>query len=79
MKHAVQCAVVLSLAGLLNGCGAFGVPSDQPASSDVPEMNTLLGVTDTDDLPNYVPEWLPPERQLVYYATRITLEGLGLS
>jgi len=40
--------------------------------------NTLVGVTDTDDLPNYVPEWMPPERQLVYYATRIVLEGLAL-
>lgn len=40
--------------------------------------NTLIAVTDTEDLPNYVPEWMPPERQLVYYATRITLEGLAL-
>jgi hypothetical protein len=40
--------------------------------------NTLLGVTETEDLPNYVPEWLPPDRQLVYYATRITVEGLAL-
>jgi len=35
-------------------------------------------VTDTEDLPNYVPEWMPPPQQLVYYATRITLEGLAL-
>jgi hypothetical protein len=40
--------------------------------------NTLVGVTDTEDLPNYVPEWMPPPQQLVYYATRITLEGLAL-
>ncbi|HXJ67015.1 MAG TPA: hypothetical protein VNN79_24940 [Actinomycetota bacterium] len=40
--------------------------------------NTLIAVTDTEDLPNYVPEWMPPERQLVYYATRLTLEGLAL-
>ena len=40
--------------------------------------NTTVGVTDTEDLPNYVPEWMPPDRQLVYYATRITLEGLAL-
>jgi hypothetical protein len=40
--------------------------------------NTLIAVTDTEDLPNYVPEWMPPEKQLVYYATRITLEGLAL-
>jgi len=40
--------------------------------------NTLIGATDTEDLPNYVPEWMPPAQQLVYYATRITLEGLAL-
>jgi hypothetical protein len=40
--------------------------------------NTLVAVTETEDLPNYVPEWMPPEQQLVYYATRITLEGLAL-
>jgi hypothetical protein len=39
--------------------------------------NTLVGLSDTEDLPNYVPEWMPPERQLVYYATRLTLEGYG--
>lgn len=41
--------------------------------------NTLVAVTETEDLPNYVPEWMPPERQLVYYATRISMEGLALS
>lgn len=40
---------------------------------------TLVAVTDTADDPNYVPEWLPPEQRLVYYATRITVEGLSLS
>ena len=40
--------------------------------------NTMLGLEETEDLPNYVPEWMPPEQQLVYYATRITLEGLAL-
>jgi len=40
--------------------------------------NTMLGLNETEDLPNYVPEWMPPEQQLVYYATRITLEGLAL-
>lgn len=40
--------------------------------------NTLIAVTETEDLPNYVPEWKPPAEQLVYYATRITLEGLAL-
>jgi len=40
--------------------------------------NTLVAITATDDLPNYVPEWKPPSEQLVYYATRITMEGLAL-
>lgn len=40
--------------------------------------NTLIGATETEDDPNYVPDWLPPEQQRVYYATRLTLEGLAL-
>ena len=40
--------------------------------------NTMLAVADTEDLPNYIPEWMEPARQLVYYATRITLEGYAL-
>ncbi len=39
--------------------------------------NTLCAITDTEDLPNYVPEWMPPAHQEVYYATRITLEVLA--
>lgn len=41
--------------------------------------NTLIAVTDVDDLPDYVPEWIPPEQQRTYYATRISLEGLALT
>jgi hypothetical protein len=41
--------------------------------------NTMLGATETEDDPNYVPDWLPPEQQRVYYATRVTLEGLALT
>ena len=41
--------------------------------------NTLIAVTATEDLPNYVPEWMPPERRLVYYATQITVEALALN
>lgn len=40
--------------------------------------NTLLAVTGTEDDPNYVPDWLPPDRQRQYYATLVTLEGLAL-
>jgi hypothetical protein len=41
--------------------------------------NTLLAVVATEDIPDYVPEWLPPAEQRTYYATRIELEGLALS
>ncbi len=39
--------------------------------------NTLIRVSQTEDLPNYVPEWIPPEQQKTYYATQITLEGFA--
>jgi len=32
-------------------------------------------VTATDDDPNFIPDWMPPEEQRSYYATRIILEG----
>jgi len=35
--------------------------------------SVLLSMT-MDDVPNYVPDWVPLDRQLVYYATTITLE-----
>jgi hypothetical protein len=41
--------------------------------------NTLVAVTSIDDIPDYVPDWLPPEEQRTYYATRISLEGLALN
>ena len=41
--------------------------------------NTLVTITGTEDIPDFVPEWLPPATQRTYYATRITLEGLALS
>lgn len=41
--------------------------------------NTLISVTEIEDLPSFVNEWVPPERQKTYYATRIALEGLALS
>jgi hypothetical protein len=40
--------------------------------------NTVLTLVATEDIPDYVPEWLPPEQQRTYYATRISLEGLAL-
>lgn len=41
--------------------------------------NMVVVVTDTDDVPAYVPDWMPPPEQKTYYATRIVLEGLGLT
>ena len=41
-------------------------------------VNTMVAVSESEDLPNYVPEWMAPDKQLVYYATRITLEGYAL-
>jgi len=37
--------------------------------------NSLIWVSESEDLPDYVPEWLPPEQQRTYYAVRLTLEG----
>ena len=36
--------------------------------------NTTIGLVSTEDLPNFVPDWLPPERQKTYYATRLDFE-----
>jgi hypothetical protein len=36
--------------------------------------NTTIGLVNTEDEPNYVPDWLPPERQRTYYATRLDFE-----
>lgn len=39
--------------------------------------NSLIQVSSLEDDPNYVPDWLPPEQQKTYYATRLGLEGWG--
>ena len=40
--------------------------------------STLVGAVSTEDIPSYVPDWLPPERQRTYYGTQVNLEGLAL-
>lgn len=40
--------------------------------------NTLVGIEDIEDLPDYVPDWLPTRDQKTYYATRFGLRGLAL-
>ncbi len=37
--------------------------------------NTLVAGVETEDIPDYVPTWLPPAEQRTYYATRISMEG----
>lgn len=37
--------------------------------------DSLVAIVETADDPNYVPDWLPPDKQRSYYATVLTLEG----
>lgn len=41
--------------------------------------NTLCAIVETTDIPDYVPDWMPPAEQRTYYASRIVLEGLALT
>ena len=36
-------------------------------------------MTEAEDLPAFVPDWLPPDQQRTYYACRIAMGGLALS
>lgn len=45
---------------------------------DAAGPGTLVEVRRTNDLPDFVPDWMPPEQQATYYATRIELEGISL-
>jgi hypothetical protein len=40
--------------------------------------NTTVGIEEVEDLPDYVPDWLPPAQRKTYYATRFGLRGLAL-
>lgn len=37
--------------------------------------NTLNELVEVEDLPAFVPDWLPPERQKTYYGTRFAFRG----
>jgi hypothetical protein len=37
--------------------------------------NSLIWVSESEDLPDYVHDWLPSEKQRSYFAVRFTLEG----
>lgn len=49
--------------------------TDNPDASGA---GNLIWVPEVTDLPTFVPDWVPPEDQKAYYATRIVLEGLSL-
>jgi hypothetical protein len=39
--------------------------------------NTLIAAVRLEDEPDFTTDWMPPEQQRTYYATRITLEGFA--
>jgi len=39
--------------------------------------NTLVGAVAVEDIPAFVPDWLPEGERKTYYATRISLEGFA--
>jgi hypothetical protein len=49
--------------------------TDNPAGAGA---STLIEIVRTEDLPDFIPTWLPEQLQQTYYATRIVLEGLAL-
>ena len=42
---------------------------------DQADPHSVLASVAFQDVPSFVPDWVPPDEQLVYYATRIALEG----
>lgn len=41
--------------------------------------NTTVGITEAEDLPTFVNEWVAPTEQRSYFGTRYTLEGFAES
>lgn len=39
--------------------------------------NTTIAVTEVEDLPTFVSDWMAPQDQKTYFATRIALEGFA--
>lgn len=37
--------------------------------------NSTLGIVEVSDDPNWIADWLPPDRQFQYYATTFSIEG----
>jgi len=42
---------------------------------DQADPHSVLASVAFQDVPAFVPDWIPPDEQLTYYATRIALEG----
>jgi len=42
---------------------------------DQADPHSVIASVSWQDVPSFVPDWVPPDEQLVYYATRIALEG----
>lgn len=42
---------------------------------DKADPHSVLAGVAFQDVPNFIPDWLPPEEQQSYYATRIAVEG----
>jgi hypothetical protein len=42
---------------------------------DQADPHSVISSVSFADVPAFVPDWVPPAEQLVYYATRIALEG----
>ena len=53
------------------GDGFLDWITDEPHAAGA---NRTIGVDSIDDEPDWVNDWMPPEKQGVHYATRITLE-----
>lgn len=44
---------------------------------DAVDGASLIGPLSYADDPAFIPDWLPPEKQLMYFATRVVLEGFA--
>lgn len=87
-KHSYQRAPVVDVVvihGLLDSKEAVDQGDDFVDGfyewlADLPHAfgaRTLVELVRTEDEPNYIPDWLPPELQRSYYATHLFLEGFA--
>lgn len=93
VQRTIQCDVLVLHGPRLPDGGSFdsGDATDQAdvfidgfvawVDSHVHEIgpNTTVGAVSVEDDPTYIPDWVPINEQMSYYATRITLEGYAAS